>query len=69
MVPEPRVAAASADFVHEQQNPWLASRWLPLLSEAQPQVGLALRGPSSQDLIGKLAPVLMMAWCPISSIH
>ena len=60
-MPEPRVAAASAEAVHEQQKPWLASMRLPLMSVAQPQVGLALRGPSSQDDMGKFAPVLIIA--------
>ena len=62
MVPLPSMAAASAEEVQEQQNPWLAYTLLPLASVAQPQVGLALRAPSSQVELPNLAPVRMTAW-------
>lgn len=60
-MPVPSVAAARAEAVQEQQKPWLASRRLPVASVAHPQVGLLPRGSSSQDEMGKFAPVLMMA--------
>ena len=67
-MPLPRVAAARAEEVQEQQKPWLAGMRAPLASVAQPQVGVSLRGPSLQEDMGKFAPVLMIA-CARQAFH
>ena len=61
VVPLPSVAAASAEEVHAQQKPWLPYTLLPPALVAQPQVGLELRGPSSQVELPTDPPVLITA--------
>ena len=61
VVPLPRVAAAKAEEVQEQQKPWLANTLLPLASVAQPHVGLVLRPPASHVFSARFAPVRMTA--------